>query len=368
MEPVQTLNCPYIGKCGGCPWGGRSYAEQLREKHAPILELDPHLDSLPTPMTRVRDRADLIWERSPAGIMQLGLYALGERRVVDIEACVMMSEPLEAWFKEFRQRAPPITRGSVRLRVSPTGARGVWLDFANSDVKELFSEKSYLQWLSELAFVEIGQRRKALVWRDGHPKLVNPILNPWFETYGPNDQAIPLFGPVGGFSQAGFAANRALVRAVCDLVKESGGREWLELFSGNGNFALALAAHGYDVEAVELDELAVQGMKMSSEAAGVKSLRALRGDVYLKTASLPPLSGRGLLVDPPRAGLRELLAQLENGERPENLIYVSCFSEVFLTDAEKLKSLGYRLHKVIGVDQFPFTPHSEWVALFTTNK
>src|SRR5207248_3100271 len=145
------------------------------------------------------------------GEMRLGLYGMGSREVVDLQECPMMTEPLENWFKEFHKRAPPIKKGSVRLRVSPQGERGVWLDFANQDVKKLFDEKTYLQWLSENAFVEIGQRRKALVWRDGQPKLVDPVLKPWFETYDANLQAIPLYGPVGGFSQTGFAANRELV-------------------------------------------------------------------------------------------------------------------------------------------------------------
>ena len=149
------------------------------------------------------------------------------------------------------------------------------------------------------------------------------------------------------------------VSAVTDLAAASGVRDWLELFCGNGNFALALAARDFAVEAVELDELAVRGLELSG--GGV---RVSRHDVYLKSTSLPAIADRGLLVDPPRAGLRELFKQIEQGWRPRALLYVSCFTDVLLQDATQLEAMDYKLNKIIVVDQFPFTAHGEWVTLF----
>lgn len=299
--------------------------------------------------------------------MRLGLYGLNSHETVALSECPMMSSSLEAWFQEFRKVAPPIRKGSVRLRVSPAGERGVWLDFANQDVKTLFEERDYLKWLSSLAFVEIGQKRKKLTWKDDAPKLIDPELKPWFETYGPQLEAIRLYGPVGGFSQAGFSANRELVRSVSAAAEKSGLQSWVELFCGNGNFSLALASRGYDVEAVEMDGLALDGL-MKSIAESRLKLKIHRADVYLKTATLPPFAGRGLLVDPPRAGLREVLNQLEampSGDLPPALIYVSCFAEVFAEEAGRLIKLGYTIESLTEVDQFPHSPHAEWVALFT---
>jgi 23S rRNA (uracil1939-C5)-methyltransferase len=353
-----ALQCRYAGKCGGCPSFAGDFAPE--RKAGALRELFALAEIRYAPTGRVRDRADLTCENIN-GQMRIGLYGLNLREVVDLDGCPMMSEPLEAWFKEFRLRPPPIQKGSVRLRVSPGGERGVWLDFANQDVKRLFDEKSYLQWLSERAFVEIGQRRKALIWKDGQPKLVDPILKPWFETYDAQNRPLPLYGPVGGFSQVGFAANRALVGAVSELAEQSGVRDWLELFCGNGNFALALASRGHRVEAVELDPLAVAGLEL---ARGEYPLKILRQDVYLQAKKIPKLADRGLLVDPPRAGLREVLALLAETEPPRALLYVSCFAESFLADSAHLRTLGFHIRNILGVDQFPFSPHMEWIALF----
>lgn len=351
----EILECKYGSKCAGCPTATSPFAPSA--KLAVVHSLFPAAKISYAQRTRLRDRVDLIWENG-----KLGLYALQSREVVDLDSCPMMSEALERWFLDYRKMTAPIRKGSVRLRVSPSGERGVWLDFANQDVKTLFAEKSYLEWLSQHAFVEIGQRRKHLVWREGQPKLVDPELKAWFETYGPKGQAIPLYGPVGGFSQVGFAANRALVLAVCEFAEKSGVRAWAELFSGNGNFALALASRGHSLEAIEMDDLALQGLARSAAEQGL-NIPTQRADIYLQTAKLPDFRGRGVMVDPPRAGLREVMQMLLSS-MPQAVLYVSCFTETFVGDAEKLLAAGYRIEGLVGIEQFPYTPHIEWVSLF----
>ncbi len=364
---IDKLSCPLIGRCGGCPWGLKTLEEQQAEKAREVAGLNSNVRFRYSSVGRVRDRADLIWEDG-----RLGLYGLNDfsRNIIDIPACPMMTESLEKFFIEFRSKPPPgVRKGSVRLRVSPAGERGVWLDFANADIKMLLDEKEYLRWLRSLAFVEIGQRRKALVWREELQqwKLGEPALKPWFETYGADGEAIPLFGPVGGFSQSGFAANRALVATVGEWAEKSGEKNWLELFSGNGNFALALAARGFDVEAFESDELSLEGMALSlaNRPDLRERVRFARADVYLQEKKLPQFAGRGLLVDPPRAGLRQVLNRLKSGDQPHSLLYVSCHSESFASDTRELVEQGYRLCELAGVDQFPHSRHCEWVALFT---
>lgn len=362
---MAALNCIYVGRCGGCAWGAELHPQQIERKIAQVRGIFPDAKFTFSPQMRVRDKVDLVWEDGRLGLFEIA-HENERSKILNLEHCVMMSEAMEKFFQEFAKIKPPIKKGSVRLRVSPSGERGVWLDFANQDVKTLFEEKTYLQKLSQIAFVEIGQRRKALTWKDGAPKLVDPILKPWFETYDADGRAIPLFGPVGGFSQTGFAANFQLILAVRRAVKTSGISRWLELFCGNGNFTLALANGGLEVEAIEMDDLALAGLEKSLTSLDSRlTIKHGRADVYLKTKALPAIENRGLLVDPPRAGMRELLVQLEQGEKPPAIVYVSCFTDVFVTDIQQLKSLGYEVRSLEGVDQFPNSPHAEWIALLT---
>ena len=333
--------------------------DQRQAKLETVRSLHADAEFRETFSTRLRDRADLTWVDG-----QLGLFSLAhDGSLVAIDSCPMMTPALEDFFQIYRERVPPfVRRGSVRLRISPSGERGVWLDFANVDVRDLLAEGEYLRWLSQIATVEIGQRRKALEFIDGHAKITAPNLRPWFETFGANDHSIPLYGVVGGFSQSGFLMNRALVETVADQVKQTGLTEWADLFCGAGNFTLALADRGHFVRALELDELALEGLRMAQQTiANQTAIQVERADIY----RMKDLASAGWLVDPPRSGLRGLLDVLATSESPPRaIIYVSCFTPSFRLDVERLATLGYELQSLIGVDQFAQTPHAEWVGTF----
>jgi 23S rRNA (uracil1939-C5)-methyltransferase len=358
---AMLIDCQYAGTCLGCPWITREITAQKQEKLASVrgISSPEKIKWIDCGTSFLRDRIDLTWENG-----KLGLYQFGDQRtVLDLEKCVMASEPLQELLSEYRKKIPPITRGSVRLRVAPNGQRGVWLDFANVDVKNLFDEREYLKWLSELAIVEIGQRRKRLHWIDGAPKLKDAELFPWFQTFPKDgDQTIPLYGAIAGFTQSGLKGNKKLVTEVLRQVEETGLKEWTEFFAGSGNFSLALGASGYSVKAFELDPLAVEGFERSKQESN-SSVEMVRKDLYRKEALSDLENLQGLLIDPPRAGLGRSIEVIEKA-KPLALVYVSCWTESFLTDAEKLKALGYELKELAVVDQFVHSPSSEWVGTF----
>lgn len=350
--------------------GGKSYEEQLQLKSALIdVPVKPRVHSVG--QERLRDRAELVWVGRGGDRPQLGLYALGTRDIVDLEACPMMTEGLEAWLQEYRQLAPPIKLGTVRLRVAPNGQKGAWLDFSNVDVKTLFEERTYLEWLSSRAIVEIGQRRKRFVWKDGVPKLVDPELFPWFETVGRGGRVLPVYGVIGGFTQVGFRSNRVLVEQVATAVEKTGLREWAELFCGSGNFSLALADRGFKIWAYESDEISLEALKRSKAELEISELEILQADVYHQPRKIGSLQGKGLLVDPPRSGLGKFLDWLESlneNERPSALVYVSCFTDSFNRDVQRLSALGFKVEALEAVDQFPHSEHFEWVGtMVSTN-
>ncbi|MEZ4872123.1 MAG: hypothetical protein R2827_07730 [Bdellovibrionales bacterium] len=70
----------------------------------------------------------------------------------------------------------------------------------------------------------------------------------------------------------------------------------------------------------------------------------------------------GLLVDPPRSGLKNFVDKIKNfSSIPKEIIYVSCFAQSLSEDIRKFIELGYEIKKIVGVDQFAQTPHCEWI-------
>ena len=318
-----------------------------------------------------RDRVDLIIDRRSGGY-RLGLFDRFRTGIVDLQGCPQLSPALEAWLQEFRRYEFPITRGSVRLRVAPNGTRGVWLDFANIDVKSLLDERTLLKkLLASGAIIEIGQRRKRLIVRDDQLKLGDAILFPWFETYV-KGAAVPLYCSIGSFTQPGFTPNRVLIDEVTALASEVEGKgRAAEFGSGIGNFTLPLSSMFAQVDAYEVDSLALQGLARTLLEQKRTNVTIHSGNFQGDKALSLDFSGVDiLLVDPPRSGLMKFIEPLISAlpeSRPRAIIYVSCFAESFAVDSDRLLATGYSLEKLSIVDQFPQSRHYESVALFLKN-
>ncbi|MEQ1878811.1 MAG: RNA methyltransferase [Bdellovibrionia bacterium] len=361
----MTQNCEIAGVCSGCLWIGRPYEEQVRSKADSVQNAfrehgiaAPPVEFVSAGQWGLRDRADLTLENG-----RLGLYDVSRTGIAEMHRCPMMSGPLEAWLMEFRKtRLPEVKKGSLRLRVSPSGLRGVWLDFANLDVKALLDDGRWLNALLESgAAVEIGQRRKRLVRTGDRLRLADPKPELWFQAFVP--EPIPLWSFVGSFTQPGFEANRALLETVTRTLVGVDSPVWLELGSGIGNFTVLLARRAVRILALELDELSVQALELN--VRNNLNVEVVRADYRKAGAGDRILEAGAVLCDPPRSGLGEFLNELPKFSALREVIYVSCFLDSFIVDAERLGNLGFRPVSVAVVDQFPQSPHTEIVSRFS---
>jgi 23S rRNA (uracil1939-C5)-methyltransferase len=256
------------------------------------------------------------------------------------------------------------------LRVSPSGERGLWLDFANLDVKMLFDER---QWLSSLldenVFIEIGQRRKALQICNGELKLRDPILKPWFETYpGIRGEAVALDCYVSSFTQPGFRVNQLLCREAIQFLSMVPAERWVELGSGIGNFTLPMAEIKESVVAIENDRLAVNALKANVLRSGNSSKVEILSQDFRGKKFLENLEFDGLFCDPPRSGLGGFFSEFDSakGSRVvESVVYVSCYLESCIRDLGEFLKRGFKLKDLKAVDQFPQSSHCEYLALLT---
>jgi 23S rRNA (uracil1939-C5)-methyltransferase len=162
-----------------------------------------------------------------------------------------------------------------------------------------------------------------------------------------------------------FQGNRfltgALVRRVLDAVSDIGTSVVADLYAGVGLFAVALAAAGATVTAVEGD--ASSGADLTSNAKPFP-MSVVHSTVEAALAGAAPPGLGAVVVDPPRTGMsRDAVAGLI-GWRPARVVYVSCDPPTLARDARLLLDAGYRLSSVDAFDLFPNTPHVETVALF----
>ena len=72
-----------------------------------------------------------------------------------------------------------------------------------------------------------------------------------------------------------------------------------------------------------------------------------------------------MILDPPRAGAEEQVAQPGSIQRSRSIAYVSCNPATFARDAKTLVDGGYGSDWVRPVGQFRWSTHVELAACFT---
>ncbi len=377
FNPSIKIPCTYQNNCNGCQYLHLSYQEQLDLKKRELSELltrkglaAPGIEILTAGAAYLRDRLDFSLQGG-----RLGLYAKDTHDIVDIEICAQLSPALQEWLTLFRSYTWPVEKGSVRLRVGPQGECGVWLDFANIDIKKILDEKNLLLKLQETAFVEIGQRRKVPFWNGTEFKLKDPELNVWFNTWM-NNEPVNLYCHVASFTQPSHKANELIGQTISSWVGQYPEARVIEFGSGIGNLTLPALASASSVMACEIDALSLEGLEKSvttlpdSLKAHADKLTIHRGDFQKKI--LKDFSEfDGILANPPRSGLMSFLNPLEElnpEQRPAFFIYMSCFPESMAVDLVKLKNYGYEMKKCVILDQFPQSTHYEVLTLLERKK
>jgi 23S rRNA (uracil1939-C5)-methyltransferase len=131
----------------------------------------------------------------------------------------------------------------------------------------------------------------------------------------------------------------------------------IDAYSGRGATALALAARGAHVTAIESDRAA------ASWVAGrlPPGSRSIAGRV--EDALSDALPAGVAILNPPRAGVDAAVTDLLANNGPRTVIYVSCDPATLARDVARLAP--YSIASVRAFDMFPQTAHVETVCELT---
>ena len=168
------------------------------------------------------------------------------------------------------------------------------------------------------------------------------------------------------FIQVNADLNVRMIDAAIALLDPQPDERVLDLFCGLGNFTLPLARRAGQVVGVEGDAGLVARARANAQRNGLANVEFHAADLA-KDLSREPWMQAGfgkLLLDPPRAGAAEVLAQLPL-KGIHRIVYVSCHPGSLARDAGFLvRERGFRLVSAGAMDMFPQTAHVESIALF----
>lgn len=351
--------CPYVPRCGGCAYQDYDDEAELRLKEAVLRESlarggarwDGPIELHRSPVPGWRMRASLHFGRGESGL-RLGLRQEGTRRVVDLEACLQLSEAMNRAARELRREVearPALAARAHGLDLLEAPRGGALVATLETSLER--HEAPALASLGATAGVSglgVRARGRSLEWLRGSPFVEADVLG------------VRLRAHAASFFQANRFLLEDLARGVVGLVP-AGVSRILDLYAGVGLFALPLAARdGCETVAVEQSPFAAADARASARRAGL-AVGVREAAVEQALAGLAPREGERVVIDPPRTGLGRGVVDALAARRPALVVYVSCDPPTLGRDLALFAARGYRPDAVGLYDLFPKTFHMETV-------
>ena len=307
----RAAECEYHreGSCGGCPWMFVDYLTQLEQKQARLSKLVERITGKAASCA-VLGASQTLDYRNRAQFksdgVKLGYVAQGTHEIVDVTHCPVLNVTNQVHLSALRQSLP------------------------NSG------------------------------WR--------PSKNRRWTTIDIDDErGTPLVNQRQAFRQGNSEQNEQLRAWLSSrLANLPRPNTVFELFCGSGNLTEVIA------EQVDVPVIAIEGDDMSLDTLSARNLskvKPVRVNLFSKHSigdDMPICqSDIGVVLDPPRDGLKEREALKPWFTRAEWVVYVSCDLATWERDAVFLQSCGLDLDEAMGLDMFPQTPHIETLSVFT---
>ncbi len=374
-SPARTTpECSIFGLCGGCHWQHISYSAQLEQKRNILAE---------TLWRGARVPADIIGAAVAAalpygyrnrlqfkvavqhGKVVLGFYRQGTHQVEDAaDGCPIAAPIINQALNRFRgvlQLYPGI-EAVTQLSID-AGDSGV-IVFIHQAGSITENSREYVRSLAEDLWPCTGLFIKTDRHASGEKIWGDSEIRYRMNQADPDQKPVELTYPPGGFAQVHQRQNVSMLSLIRQLGAFSAAEHLLDLYCGNGNFSIPLAAEVASVVGIEGNADSVLAAEHNRDINKVANVRFFCDDAAFGVKRIFD-EGRKIdtvLLDPPRSGAGDVVAGIARLQ-PGKIIYVSCDPSTLARDCGLLSGCGYRVVTSVPVDMFPQTFHIESVTL-----
>ncbi|EJN03007.1 class I SAM-dependent RNA methyltransferase [Phyllobacterium sp. YR531] len=347
-------SCRHFEECGGCTlqhWQDSAYQEWKRSLvqdalggRGLVFKLDPLVPCLP----ETRRRTVFAVRTSERGAV-LGFNRHLSHELIDIAECPITVPEIVSRLDDLRDLVAVLGGGMKPFKLTVTStASGLDITASGCGAPDAAKRQALTALVIKKGFARLSFEGEIIV----EPR--KPLVH-----FG----KVPVFLPPGGFLQATADAEEAM----CDLVTAhlAKAKKTLDLFCGSGTFAFRIAEKS-SVHAVENDQGAVAAIDRSVRyVQGLKPVSVERRDLFRRpflARELAPFNG--LVFDPPRAGAEAQAIEIAKSS-VSKVAAVSCNPVTLARDLSILVKGGYKIDRVVPIDQFLWSSHVEAVALLS---
>ena len=353
----ETPPCAHFAVCGGCAlqhWRRDAYTAwkvSLIERalaHGGVEA--PPFEATVASGPGERRRVDFVLRRQGRRT-RAGFHERASARVVDVGTCVIARPSLNALLEPLR---------TALAEVLPDGASAdAVANETDTGVDLLFRPHKQLDLSLD--------RRQALVELAGRADLARLSWGDrtWAEPIVVHRQPLVMLGdvavepPPGAFLQATKRGEQAMRAAVSAWTGEA--PRLADLFAGIGSLSLGRPGR---LSLFESEKASMAAADAVARRIDGNRVVADRRDLFRNPVSAKELDAfDAVVLDPPRAGAAAQVAEIVQSKVPR-VVYASCDPGSFARDARALQEGGYRLQRLIPIDQFLWSAHLELIALF----
>jgi 23S rRNA (uracil1939-C5)-methyltransferase len=350
--------CVHFGVCGGCAlqhWRRDAYTawkidligRALAQRGVEAPAFEPALTCEPGE----RRRADIVLSRQGRRVLA-GFHERASHRIVEVGTCVVARPAVSAALEPLRDAMMKVlsdgaaadaivneTDSGLDVLIRPH--RRLGLTLAMREALVALAERANfarLSWGDRATAEPVVMRRMPLLLLGG--ASVEP--------------------PPGAFLQATRRAEQTMRAAVVAWTGDAA--RLADLFAGVG--ALSLGRPG-KLSLFESDRPVVAAVEAAARRIGGNRVMAARRDLFRNPLTASELDAfDAVVLDPPRAGAAAQCIELAQS-KARRIVYGSCDPASFARDARTLQDGGYRLEKLMPIDQFLWSAHVELIALWT---
>lgn len=349
IEPI----CKYFGTCGGCQLQHMGESAYLDWKMSLVKEplsrvgISTEPEAILSYSDASRRKCVFNAQRTPNGML-LGFNEKSSNEIVPLDACPVLVPAINEQLDAIRDLVNSVPTAKNPLRVSVLVTKN-GLDIAIEDAKPLSEAERQVLIKKTIAhkFSRMSVNIETLIkTAEPHIEIASTIVSP----------------PPASFVQALKQAEDDMSDIVSEFLK--GCKQVADLYCGIGTFALKLAENSA-VYAVEESGDALNSLDQAWRDTGgkLKQVKTEKRNLERRPVTFGELKKMdGLVFDPPRAGAELQCKQIAKS-RVKQVAAVSCNPNTLATDLEILLAGGFKVKRIIPIDQFKYTPHVEVVVL-----
>lgn len=377
LEKQSEKNkCSIFGKCGACQFLNVPYDIQLQKKKQevekllkPFCKVEKIIGMDNPEYYRNKVLATFSYQKKQ-GIIS-GMYEEKSHRVVPMDSCLLNDELADEIIVSIR--------GLLKsFKIQPYNEDTGYGLLRHVLVRVGKSSGQVMVVLVLASPILPGKNNFVKAIRKLHPEITSIVINvnPRQSSAVLGDKEIVIYGPgyiedtlqnkvfrisPKSFYQINPIQTEKLYRLAIEFADLTGKETVLDAYSGTGTIGICASDKAKKVLCVELNKDAVRDAIVNAKRNHIKNIEMYQQDAgeFMVKQAENHIKVDVVFMDPPRSGSNETFLKSLCFHAPKTVVYVSCNPETLARDLKYLVKNGYEAKKIVAVDMFPMTNHTE---------